>query len=366
MPVCEPSLGEKELANVSEAVRSGWVSSRGPFIKQFEEGFSKYIGTKYGVSTSNGTTAIHLALVSLGIGPGDEVIMPSFTMIASANCVSYTGAKVVLVDSEPDTWNPDVSQIERKVSPRTKAIMPVHLYGHPTDMDPVIEIARRHDLYVIEDAAEAHGAKYKGRMVGTMGDISCFSFYANKIITTGEGGMLLTDNKEIAQKASLLRDQAFDPNRRFLHRFIGFNYRMTNMQAALGVAQLERIDDFVSARRENAARYNAALKGILGIQLPAEAPWAKNVYWMYSILVKGQAKVSRDALSKHLDDEYGIETRPFFMPVHQQPAYSGLVGDESYPVAESLAEEGMNLPSSNGLKQEQIRYVTDAIASLLG
>ncbi|MGQ9468443.1 MAG: DegT/DnrJ/EryC1/StrS family aminotransferase [Nitrososphaerales archaeon] len=279
IPVCEPSIGETELQYVTDCVRSGWISSKGEYMTKFEEAFSKYCGAKFGVSTSIGTAALHLALLAIGTGPSDEVIIPAFTMIATANAVtSTTGARPVLVDLEPFTWNANVQGIKEKVSGKTKAVMVVHTYCHPVDMDPVLEVAQKHGLYVVEDACEAQGAEYKGKRAGTLSDIGCFSFYANKIITTGEGGMLVTNNEEFAERARLLRDQAFEKTKRFWHKRIGYNYRMTNLQAAVGLAPMERIDEFVKIRRGNAAYYNSLLGGIEGITLPAEAEWAKNVY----------------------------------------------------------------------------------------
>lgn len=365
IPVCEPVIGRKELAYVKEAVKSGWISSKGPFIKEFEQGLARYVGTKYAVSTSSGTTALHLAIASLGIGKGDEVIIPTFTMIATANAVTYTGAKPVLIDSEQETWNIDPLKIEEKITRRTKAIIVVHIYGHPCNMDPVLEVARRHQLYVVEDAAEAHGAEYKGKKVGSIGDISCFSFYANKIITTGEGGMLLTSNNEIAQKAALLKDQAYEKERRFLHREIGFNYRLTNLQAALGVAQLEKIDDFAEARRRNARIYNSLLEDLECVELPPEADWAKNVYWMYSILLKRQAPLTRDQLASRLMDGFGIDTHPFFVPIHNQPVYSRQYEGKRFEVAENLSKNGINLPSASNLSKDNIRYICSAIKKKL-
>lgn len=362
IPVCEPSLGEKELEYVLDCVRSTWISSKGKYIEQFEEKFSRYCGAKYGVVTTSGTTALHLALVCLGIGKGDEVIIPTFTMIATANAVTYTGANFVLVDSENQTWNIDVNKISEKLTKKTKAILAVHTYGHPADMDPLLSLASDHGLFVIEDAAEAHGAEYKGRKVGSIGDIGCFSFYANKIITTGEGGMIVTNNEELAEKARMLKDQAFEKDKRFWHRYIGFNYRLTNLQAAIGVAQMEKIDDFVNIRRRNACLYNSMLKNAEGVTLPPEAEWAKNVYWMYSILVENSFGVSRDKLMRYLE-ENGIETRPFFYPIHRQPVYSMEHEAEKYPVSEQLSQKGINLPSGNTSEKEQIEYVTDCILS---
>lgn len=296
IPVCEPFLTGKELQYVDDCLKTNWISSAGKYIAEFEKGFAAYCKVKYGIATTNGTTALHLALATLGIGKGDEVIIPTFTMAACAFSVIYTGAKPVLVDSEPETWNMDVGQIERKVTPRTKAIMPVHIYGHPCDMDPIMNIARKHHLYMVEDAAEAHGATYKGKMTGSMSDIGSFSFYANKIITTGEGGMIVTDDEKLAERARRLKDQAFSRERRFLHTDLGFNYRMTNVQAAIGLAQLESIDRFVEMRRKNASLYNRLLKGVPGITLPVEKNWAKNVYWMYSIVIENEFGIDRKSV----------------------------------------------------------------------
>jgi perosamine synthetase len=362
IPVAEPRLGEKELEYVVNCVRTGWISSQGGYVNEFEEKFSRYCGVKYGVATSSGTTALHLALAALGIGKGDEVIIPSFTMIASANAVTYTGAKPVLVDSEPRTWNMDVDKIEEKITRKTKAIMPVHVYGHPVDMDPILDIAEDRGLYVIEDAAEAHGAEYKGRKTGSLGDVGCFSFYANKIITTGEGGMLTTNNEEIAAKAEMLRAHAFSKDKHFWHRHIGFNYRMSNLQAAVGVAQIEKIDELVNARIRNAMLYNSLLEGVKGITLPPKADWAKNVYWMYSILIEDEFGMSRDSLMAKMQKD-GIETRTFFYPIHVQPVYAKYYRGEKFPVADELSKKGVNLPSGATLREEEIAYVAQSIIS---
>jgi perosamine synthetase len=366
IPVCEPLLTGKELEYASDCLKTNWISSAGKYIPEFEKRFAEYCGCKCGVSTTNGTTALHLALASLGIGAGDEVIMPAFTMAACAFSIVYTGAKPVLVDAEPDTWNMDVAQLERKVTKRTKAIMPVHIYGHPCDMDPIMDIAKRHGLFVVEDAAEAHGAEYKGMRVGGIGQVSCFSFYANKIITTGEGGMIVTNDAQIADKARRLKDQAFSPQRRFLHTNIGFNYRMTNVQAAIGLAQLESIDKFVEMRRKNAALYNAGLKNMPGITLPQQKEWAKNVYWMYGIVAGEELGINRDSLMQKLKEK-GVDTRTFFIPMHVQPAFlnMGLFEGESYPVATELSEKGLYLPSGSGLKPEEIDVVCASIREIV-
>ncbi len=365
IPVCEPLTGEKELRYATDCLKTNWISSLGKYIGEFEQKFAEYCGCKYGVTTTNGTTALHLALVSLGIGNGDEVIVPAFTMAASVFAIVYTGAKPVLVDSEPETWNMDVTKIEEKITKKTKVIMPVHIYGHPCDMDPVMEIAKGHDLYVVEDAAEAHGAEYKGKKAGNLGDIGCFSFYANKIITTGEGGMIVTNSEEIADRARRLKDQAYSPQKRFLHSDIGFNYRMTNIQAAVGLAQLEKIDQFVEMRRQNAYFYNSRLKELPGITLPPEKERVKNVYWMYSIVIEDEFGLTRDQLMGKLREKE-IGTRSFFFPMHLQPCFINmeLFDGESYPVAEELGEKGLYLPSSSGLTTEQKEYICNSIREI--
>ncbi len=365
IPVCEPLLSDKELEYVTDCLKTNWISSKGKYIEEFEGKFANYCGCRYGISTTNGTTALHLALVSIGIGPDDEVIVPAFTMISTVFAVVYTGAKPVLVDAEPETWNINTAKIEERITSKTKAILPVHIYGHPCDMDPIMELAKRHNLSVIEDAAEAHGAEYKSRKAGGIGHVNCFSFYANKIITTGEGGMVVTNNKDIAEKAMSLKDLAHSKDKRFLHTDLGYNYRMTNLQAAIGLAQFERIDELVERRRGNACLYNSLLRDIKGIRLPPEKEWAKNVYWMYSILVEDEFGMSRDALMEKLA-ENEIDTRTFFIPMHQQPVFNnmGLFEGESYPVAEELSQKGLYLPSGSGLTKEQIEYVCQTISEI--
>jgi len=365
IPVCEPLLGEKETEYTLDCLKTNWISSKGKYIGEFEERFANYCGSKYGISTTSGTTALHLALASLGVGTGDEVIVPTFTMVGTVFAIVYTGATPVLVDAEPETWNIDTAKIEEKITRRTRVIMPVHIYGHPCDMDPIVVIARRHNLYIIEDAAEAHGAEYKGRKVGGIGHVNCFSFYANKIITTGEGGMVITNDEEIAERARSLRDLAHSKERRFQHTDLGFNYRMTNIQAAIGLGQFEKIDELVERRRGNARLYNSLLKDIEGIGLPPEKEWAKNVYWMYSILIQDEFGMSRDEVMKRLKEKE-IDTRTFFIPAHEQPAFErmGLFHGERYPVAEELSRKGLYLPSGSGLKEEEIRQVCNAVKEL--
>jgi perosamine synthetase len=360
IPIAEPFITGKELEYVTDCLRSGWISSIGAYILRFEREFALYCGCRYGIATSNGTAALHLALAVLGIGPGDEVIVPTLTFVATANCVVYTGAKPVFVDSEPKTWNIAPGSVAAKITSRTKAIIPVHLYGHPVDMDPILELARKHGLYVIEDAAEAHGAEYKGKKVGSLGNMGCFSFYGNKIITTGEGGMLVTDDEEFAERARMLRDHCMSKEKRYWHPAIGYNYRMTNLQGAIGVAQMEHIEEFIAIKRRNAQLYNTLLANVHGITLPPEQLWAKNVYWMYSILIEDDFGLARDEVALRLKDK-GIDTRPFFSPLHTMPPYAC---SEQYPVAEELSREGINLPSATTLKREQIERVCAAIRSM--
>jgi perosamine synthetase len=363
IPVCEPTLAGNEEAYVLECVRSGWISSAGRFVTRFEDMFAEFCGTHLAVACSSGTAALQLALYTLGIAEGDEVIIPSFTMVATANAVRHCGATPIFVDSERRTWNIDVTKIEAAVTPRTKAIVPVHTYGHPVDMDPLLEIARRRGLLVIEDAAEAHGATYNGRPVGSLSDCGCFSFYANKIITTGEGGMITTDNPELAQKAKNIRDHAFSKERHFWHPVLAHNFRMSNLQAAVGVAQMERAEWLLGRRIENAKLYNERLERLRGITLPPASEGIRNVYWMYSILVRDEFGHSRDELRRFLADR-AIETRTFFIPMHLQPIYFQPDSVGRFPVAEMLCQRGCYLPSSASLTESQIDFICSRIETL--
>ncbi|HLC62415.1 MAG TPA: DegT/DnrJ/EryC1/StrS family aminotransferase [Candidatus Nanoarchaeia archaeon] len=369
IPVCEPTLRGNELKYVSDCVKTNWVSSFGKYIGEFEKGFSAYCGVNHGITCCNGSIAIHLALESAGIGPGDEVIVPDFTMIASVNSILYTGAKPVFVDAEMSTWCMNSNLIEEKITKRTKAILPVHIYGHPVDMDKVIKIVKQNNLLIIEDAAEAHGALYKGKKCGSLSDASAFSFFANKIITCGEGGMVLTNDDKIADKARLLKNYAFT-KQRYVSEEIGYNYRMTNMQAAIGLAQLEKIDELVECRISNAHLYNNLLSSIKGVITPPCAEWAKNVYWMYGILIDEKFGMGRDKLREKLL-EAGIDTRAFFVPMHLQPVYnkpnnkfSNLPDTKGkFPVSEYLGNNGFYLPSSSHLTKDNIIYIADTIKS---
>jgi len=361
IPVSKPTLTGNEMKYVQQAIATNWISSAGSFIRDFEVKFAEVCGAKYGIACANGTVAMHLAMATLGLEADDEVIIPTFTMIATANAVAYCGAKPVLVDMEPNYWQMDVDQVAAKITPHTKAIVPIHIYGHPTDMDPLRELAQKHGIMIIEDSAEAHGGEYKGQPCGSLGDAAGFSFYGNKIITTGEGGMVTTNNREIAKLAWNLRDHAFSHERHFWHKFVGFNYRMTNLQAAVGLAQVEQMATFVAQRRQNALEYNCRLSTIPGIRTPAEAPWAKNVYWMYGIMVdEKEYGMNRDQLRKVLADN-GIETRTFFIPMHCQPVYWDAFKGQRYPVAEDLCKRGFYLPSSSSLALDEIEYVANVI-----
>ncbi|MEI8181289.1 MAG: DegT/DnrJ/EryC1/StrS family aminotransferase [Desulfomonile sp.] len=364
IPVCEPLLDGREAKYVMDCMETNWISSAGKYITLFEEKFSQYCGVKYGVACSSGTTAIHLALVSLGIGPGDEVIIPDFTLIVSANTVILTGAKPVLVDVDSDTWCLDANLIEEKITPRTKAIMAVHMYGHPCDMESICAIAKRHGLYVLEDCAEAHGAEINGTKVGAFSDASCFSFYGNKILTTGEGGMVLCRDEEIAARLRLLRNQGFGEPR-FVHQVMGFNYRMTNIQAAIGLAQAEMVPEKVERKRWIGTTYNELLADQRDITLPVEKPWAKNVYWMYGILIHNSFGLKKEELMRTLTSK-GVDTRSFFCPMSLQPVFRGsdprfpdISG--SYPVSVDLWNRGLYLPSGLGLTRLQIEQVVSRL-----
>jgi perosamine synthetase len=375
IPVNEPVLCERELEYVTECVRTGWVSSAGRFIDEFEQNWAAFCGRRYGVAVSSGTTALQVAIGCLDLEPGDEVIMPTFTIVSCALAVLYNGGIPVLVDSDPATWCMDVAAIEKKITSRTRAIMPVHIYGHPVDMDGVMHLASKHGLSIIEDAAEVHGAEYLSdragerptwRRCGSFGAASCFSFYANKLITTGEGGMLVTDDAALADRARSLRNLCFQPQRRFVHEEAGFNFRLTNLQAALGLAQMSRIDDIVARKRRMGEAYTRSLSGLTGLQLPTEEPWARNVYWMYGVVLTGEANMDAERFAQELRQR-GVETRPFFVGMHEQPVFRrrGLFLSERYPVAEALARRGLYLPSGLALTELQLTTVCGAVREVL-
>lgn len=348
-----------EKQYVTECIDTGWVSANGRFVPLFEAAFARYCGAQHAVATSSGTTALHLALLALGVGPGDEVIVPTLTYIATANAVTYCGAKPVFVDSEPETWNIDPERIESCISPRTRGIIVVHLYGHPVDMEPVLALARRKRLFVLEDAAEAHGAEYRGRRAGGLADAGIFSFFGNKVITTGEGGMIVTNRQDVADRARWLRGQGMDPQRRYWFPIVGYNYRMTNLQAAVGLAQLERIHLRLAERRRVAEWYNRRLALHSGLLvLPIEQPWARHTFWLYSILLRDGSFIQRDALIEELWRQ-GIETRPMFYPIHTMPPYRD--DHLSLPVAESLASRGISLPTHSLLTEEDVDHITEVL-----
>lgn len=358
--VAKPLLDEDELKLVSECIITGWVSSGGPFVNRFEELMADYCNTKYAIACSSATSGLHLALLSAGIGTGDEVIIPSLTFIATANAVTYTGAKPIFVDSEPLTWNIDPEKINEAITPRTKAIIPVHLYGHPADMDPINKIARENNLLVIEDAAEAQGAKYKGKPIGSLSDLAVFSFFGNKIITTGEGGMIVTDDKEMADKCRIFRDHGMSTERRYWHEVIGYNYRMTNIQAALGVAQMGKVDKIIKRKKGIAEQYEKHLKNISGITLPVNMPWSDNVYWLYTILMDEVVTgINIDKLMSILR-EFEIDSRPVFPPMHMQPVYKN---DQELPVSEKIFSIGISLPSAPEIRDEDIKKICDVIVN---
>jgi perosamine synthetase len=387
IPVNQPLMAKNALSYVSDCITKGWISSAGEYVQRFEKEFSQYLKVKHAITSSSGTTALHLALASLGLGPGDEVLIPALTMIAVPYAVLYTGAKPVLVDVDPDIYNIDPAKMREFIKKRckfsrtkkvlidknndhaVKAILPVHLYGHPCQMDEIMAIAKEFNLFVIEDAAEALGAlfypegvKKNPLAVGIIGHAGCFSFYANKIITTGEGGMVVTASDDTAEKARSLKDLAHSPQKRFFHTELGFNYRMTNLQAALGLAQLEEIEKFIEIKQKIASSYRSLLSGVRGLTLPQEKEWVRSVCWMYTVLVGKEFGIPRDRLMGKLK-ERGIDTRTFFIPVHLQPLFkkNKEYKSLSFPVAEELSQKGFYLPSGLALTDDQIQEVTEAI-----
>jgi perosamine synthetase len=364
IPVAQPALDGREKEYVLECLETGWISSLGRFIGDFERAFADYCGVKHAVACNNGTTALHLALVALGIGPGDEVIVPTLTYVASANCVAYCGAVPVFVDSEPDTMNLDPAKLEAAITPRTRAIMPVHLYGHPAEMDPIREIAARHGVAVVEDAAESVGATYRGVKTGALSDLAMFSLFGNKIITSGEGGMIVTDDDALNERLRLYRNQGNDPARRYWHSVIGYNYRMTNVTAAIGLAQLERVEHHLAARRRVAAGYDARLAGLADrLATPVTRPWVERADWMYNVVLAEGARRGRDAVMAAMA-EAGIETRPVFYPIHGMPPYAPS-GQGPFPVADSLSARGVSLPTYGALTDADLDRVVEALARAL-
>ncbi len=367
IPVNTPLLDGNEKKYLLQCIEEGWISSEGPFVSEFERQFAARVGRRHGIAVCNGTAAIDAAVEALGIGPGDEVILPSFTIISCVLQIVRAGAVPVLVDSDPATFNMNVDEIEAKITARTRAIIVAHIYGLPVDMDRVLDIARKHGLRVIEDAAEMHGQTYRGRPCGSFGDLSTFSFYPNKHVTTGEGGMIVTDDDELAATCRSLRNLCFQPQKRFVHERLGWNLRMTNLQAAVGLAQLERLDEFVARKRRMGALYDQALEGIQGIRRPLRSTdYADNVYWVYGLVLEKQTDFTAEVAMKRLAD-HGIGTRPFFYPLHQQPVLlrKGWFAGERYPVAEHLATYGFYVPSGTALAEAEIRRSAAAVSAVL-
>ncbi|MEP6731078.1 MAG: DegT/DnrJ/EryC1/StrS family aminotransferase [bacterium] len=370
----EPRIGSAEISAVTDALHSGWISSAGPYLAQFEQSWAAYCERSHGIAVTSGSTALELAIEALDLQPGDEVIMPTFTIISCALAVIRAGATPVLVDSDPLTWCIDVKQVAARITARTRAIMPVHIYGHPCDMDPLLDLAEQHSLSIVEDAAEAHGAEYHSRRdaspawrrCGSFGTSSTFSFYANKLITTGEGGMIVTDDETLAARFRSLRNLAFRSDRRFYHTEVGHQYRFTNIQAALGVSQIGRIDELLARKRWIRDAYTQRLTDLGMLELPVKAPWARHANWMYGVVLRDDAKLDATELATRLANR-GVETRPFFLGMHEQPALldRGLFAGEQYPVAERLARRGLYLPSGLGLTEIQLERVCDAIREIL-
>ncbi|MFH1456495.1 MAG: DegT/DnrJ/EryC1/StrS family aminotransferase [Patescibacteria group bacterium] len=365
VPVNEPVISKEAKKNVNKALDTGWISSAGKFVEEFEKKFADYLGVKHAITTSNGTAALHTALVALGITKDDEIIVPAFTMISSIFSIMYIGAKPVFVDCELETYNIDPKKIEEKITKKTKAIMPVHIYGHSCDMDPIIELTKKYNLYLIEDAAEVHGGEYKGKKCGTMSDIACFSFYGNKIITTGEGGMVVTNNDELASKARKIKDLYHSDEKRFIHKEIGYNYRMTNLQAAIGCGEMEHIDEYIEKKKRMSNLYDKKLEKIEGIKTPITKPDVKNVYWMYGILIEEEKfGINRDEFREKLKN-VGVDTRDFFYSPNDQPlltkAYKNL---EQFINTNYISNRGCYLPSGLAITEEQINYTCQQIKDI--
>jgi perosamine synthetase len=367
VPVNEPLLDGNEKKYLLECIETGWISSEGPFVRQFEEKFAARVGRHHGIAVANGSGALDIAIQALQLGVGDEVIVPTFTIISCAASIVRAGATPVLIDADPVTWNMSAAQVALRITSRTKAIMVVHIYGLPVDMDPILDLAHTHGLKIIEDAAEMHGQTYKGEPCGTFGDISTFSFYPNKHITTGEGGMLVCNDPDLAERCRGLRNLCFQAKKRFVHEELGWNYRMTNLQAALGVAQLERLDEFVGIKRAMGRRYTTLFKDVACLQLPLEqTEYAENIYWVYGVVLDDAIPFDAEEAMKRLAAA-GIGTRPFFWPMHEQPVFEkmGLFAGESYPVAERLARRGFYLPSGLALTEQQMESVITAVREVL-
>jgi perosamine synthetase len=364
IPVGMPALVGNEKAYVLDCLETTWISGTGKYIDRFETKFAAFCGGKHAISCCNGTAALHLALAALGVGCGDEVIVPTLTFVATANAVRHSGAKPVFVDVEPDTWNIDPALIQEAITPRTKAVVAVHLYGHPADMDPLLSVAREAGLFVIEDCAEAHGAQYKSKTVGSLADAATFSFYANKIISTGEGGAVVTDSTSVDARIRQLAAHGSDPSRRYFFPVVGFNYRMSNIEAAIGLAQMEKANWHIDRRREVASWYSQHLSKMDCLTLPIERAEMRNVYWMYSVILDESLAITRDSVMQRLGDA-GIETRPLFPAIHTLPPYASSGGKVSFPIAERLAARGISLPTWAGMTIEDVSYICDALGEAI-
>lgn len=367
IPVNEPLLDGKEKDYLIECIETGWISSEGPFVREFEKQFARRMKRKHGIAVCNGSAAIDIAVAALEIGMGDEIILPTFTIISCAASIIRAGAKPVLVDCDSKTWNMDTGQIEAKITDKTKAIMVVHIYGLPVDIEPVVELCEKYGIAIIEDAAEAHGLTYKKRPCGSFGDISTFSFYPNKLVTSGEGGMLLTNDDRLATRCRSFRNLCFQPKRRFVHEKLGWNMRMSNLQAAVGLAQLERLNEFLIRKRKMGRRYSELLSDIPAIQLPvSETEYARNSYWVYGLVLENDILLDADEMMRRLA-QHNIGTRPFFWPMHLQPVFKkmGLFNNEHYPNAEKIGRRGFYIPSGLAITDEQIMLVATAIRKVL-
>lgn len=375
IPVCEPVITEAEIAAVNDCLRSGWISSAGKYLDEFEQKWAAFCGRKHGIAMTNGTATLEVAFAALQLPPGSEVILPTFTIVSCATAVVFNGLTPVLVDSDPRTWGMDVRQVEEKITPRTKAILVVHIYGHPVDMTPLLRLAEKHGLTIVEDAAEAHGSECLcdrdtappvWKRCGGFGELSSFSFYANKLITTGEGGMLLTDDDALAMRCRSLRNLCFQPQRRFYHEELGWNCRMTNLQAALGVSQIARLPEIIAQKRFIAAAYQRLLAGVPGLSFQAEEPWARGVAWVAGVLLDADHPLDAAQVMSRMKTA-GIETRPFFLGMHEQPVFlrDGLFNGERYPVAEHLARKGFYLPNGLALKPAQLEQVAETLLGIV-
>ena len=363
--VCEPLITKNAKKYINDCIDSEWISSAGKYLEDFEKKWSNYCGADEGIAVTNGTSALQVAFKSLNLQPGDEVIMPSFTIISCATAIIEAGGKPVLVDCYPDTWCLNIEQMKEKVNNRTKAILVVHMFGHPAEMDPIIKIVKRHNLYLVEDAAEAHGATYNNKRVGSFGDLACFSFYANKLITTGEGGMVLSNNKKLTKKIRSLRNLSFRSDRRFYHTEIGYNYRLTNMQAAIGISQIENLQNHIDIKRKNTFLYNNIIRKMdLPLRLPSENENSKSVFWMYGVVLKNK-KLNAKKLAEKLENR-GIETRPLFLGMHQQPVLKKmkLFNNEKFPVTEELSRFGLYLPSGLKLNKKKINFICNVLKDI--